>query len=86
MTDSEFRRLIEDLFHDEALVLGGMAEMHDLDDAFVTQLFGSLGRIRRQVLQRIGGTTKSGSHEPGRERGRRRPAIEDFLAQLDRHD
>ena len=84
MTHEEVHRLIEDLFQEEALVLGGLVEIHNMNDAFVDQLFSSLLRVRAHALARIGWIPESGQEPSGREQGRRRPAIEEFLAQLDR--
>jgi hypothetical protein len=84
VTRAEVHRLIEDLFQEEALVLGGLVEIHNVGDAFVEQLFRSLTRVREHALERIGWIPDAGPPQPGRQEARRRPAIEQFLSELHR--
>ena len=82
MTTSEVRELLDDIFEEEALVVGGLMEIHGASTAFVRQFFGSLEAIRAHALERLAGEARPPSPEPGP--GGSRPAIEEFLARLGR--
>ena len=83
MTTAEVRALLDDTFEEEALVLGGLMEIHGLSSVFVRQLFGSLQTIRAHALERLDGVAGSPPN-PDDVRGRTRPAIDEFLASLGR--
>ncbi len=83
---AEVRRLVDDLFEEEALVLGGLVAVHNLDDDLVWRLIKNLDVIRSKTLRRLEDETPdnidnvSGKHPnlcP-------HPAIEDFLLKLRR--
>ena len=86
MTRSDARRLINDLFEEEALIIGGLVAVHRLDDDLVWRLVKNLDVIRGKALRRIearedgggnGGATARPSLKP-------HPAIEDFLLAIRR--
>ena len=62
----EFRDLIDDLFEEEALVLGGLVAIHEVDDDLVWQLARSLDAIRRKALARLNQTEHVGGDDPSR--------------------
>jgi len=80
ITRTEARQLINDLFEEEALVIGGLVAVHRLDDDLVWRLVKNLDVIRGKALRRIeaggdggnGGATARPNLKP-------HPAIEDFL-------
>ena len=77
--------LIEDLFEEEALVIGGLVAVHEMDDEQVWRLITHLDVIRGRVLRRLQDTAPTDGKTP-----RRRltltphPAIENFLLSLRR--
>ena len=81
MTTAEVRQVLDELFEEEALVLGGLVEMHAVSDDFVEQLFRSLAMIRDHALERIGWASES-PPASDRVRNRPRPAVERFLSRL----
>ena len=84
MTRTEAKQLIDDLFEEEALVLGGLVAVHRLDDEIIWRLVKNLDAIRGKTLRRIEGR---GPDDPGSSGCcdlRPHPAIEDFLIKLRR--
>jgi len=78
VTDTKARELIDRLFEEEALAIGGLVAIHELDDALVRRLFQTLGVIRKRTLRRLrqnASTPESAGTTP-------HPAIEEFLASL----
>jgi len=54
IAEAEVRQLVDDLFEEEALVIGGLVAVHRLDDELVWRLMKSFDIIRSRFLQRIG--------------------------------
>lgn len=86
ISKAEARELINDLFEEEALVIGGLVAVHEMDDDLVWRLVKNLDVIRGKALRRLEG--KDAEEEP-RAPARRpnlkpHPAIEDFLLTLRR--
>ncbi len=83
---AEARELIDELFEEEALVLGGIVAVHAVDDDLVWRLVRNLDAIRGKALRRIA------AQEPDRVAGapaarpnlRPHPAIEEFLLKIRR--
>ena len=78
--------LIDDLFEEEALVIGGLVAVHEVNDDFVWRLVKNLDVIRRKALRRLEDRAYDESHNPPRRRPNLKPhpAIEDFLLSLRR--
>jgi len=81
---AEARQLINDLFEEEALVLGGLVAVHRLDDDLVWRLVKNLDAIRGRTLRRIEGRSTENAGFSGCCDLRPHPAIQDFLIQLRR--
>lgn len=86
ISNTEAKELINDLFEEEALVIGGLVAVHDVDDDLVWRLVKNLDVIRRKMLRRLedqGPADGEGlpSHRPNL---KPHPAIEDFLLSLRR--
>lgn len=84
ITKAEARELITDLFEEEALVIGGLVAVHEVDDDLVWRLVKNLDVIRGKILRRledkeIPDDTASPLH---RAHLKPHPAIEDFLLSL----
>ncbi|MBN2566027.1 MAG: hypothetical protein JXB46_09995 [Candidatus Eisenbacteria bacterium] len=88
MTTAEVRELITDLFEEEALVIGGMAAVHGLDDETIWRVVRNIDVIRGRILCRL--EAKAGITEPAsppcrpEPRTELHPAVEDFLLTLRR--
>ncbi len=82
----DVRELINDLFEEEALVIGGLVAVHEVDDDLVWRLVKNLDVIRGKVLRRL--EDKDGSAGAGvsvrRTDLKPHPAVEDFLLSLRR--
>ncbi len=78
---AEARSLIDDIFREEALVIGGLAANHGLDDDLVWRLVRNLEAIRGRVLRRLDDEPPLDETEPEREHPSMKPhpAISDFL-------
>jgi len=86
ISNAEAKDLINDLFEEEALVIGGLVAVHDVDDDLVWRLVKNLDVIRGKVLRRLEDKAPSGgdASPPRRPDLRPHPAIEDFLLSLRR--
>ena len=87
MTDSEILTLVDDLFEEEALAIGGLVELEGIPDQVVTRLFQCLSATREKTLRRIEGPARRHATQVGRRprNGEPHPAIEEFLAKLGRN-
>ncbi len=72
--------IIRDAFDDVALVIGGIAVLHNLDDDLVWTLMKRLDRIRVRLLRNLKGASAKESFEPGTQRPpRTHAAVDEFL-------
>ena len=80
----EARSLIDDIFREEALVIGGLVANHGLDDDLVWRLVRNLEAIRGRILRRLDDELPLDETVPERERPgvKPHPAISDFLCCL----
>jgi len=84
ISTSEARKLVNDLFEEEALVIGGLVAVSQVDDDLVWRLFRNLDVIRKRSLHRIethamvSGKKRTGS----RVNLKPHPAIEAFLSEI----
>ena len=81
----EVRQIIDDLFEEEALVIGGIIAVHEVDDDVVWRLVKNLDVIRGRFLRRIE-VRNTDEHEAAipRRHLKPHPAIEDFLLSIRR--
>ena len=86
ISKAEARDLINDLFEEEALVIGGLVAVHKLDDDLVWRLVTNLDVIRGKVLRRLDDEPPGddGKSWYRRQSMKPHPAIEDFLLSLRR--
>lgn len=84
VSKAQARSLIDDLFEEEALVIGGLVAIHDLDDDLVWRLVRSLGAIRSRTLRRLDDELPLDEIEQQHQRPnvKPHPAISDFLRSL----
>ncbi len=86
MSETDAKDLINDLFEEEALVIGGLVAVHDVDDDLVWRLVKNLDVIRRKVLRRLTDRAPAGGdalQEP-QPSLKPHPAVEEFLLTLRR--
>lgn len=83
---ADARDLINDLFEEEALVIGGLVAVHEIDDDLVWRLVKNLDVIRRKVLHRLEDKARVDGDvpQPREPNLKPHPAIEDFLLSLRR--
>jgi len=86
ISKAEVKDLINDLFAEAALVLGGLVALHKVEDDVVWRLVRSLDAIRRKFLRRLEDKDPDdeGGGPPKRPNLKPHPAIEDFLLSLRR--
>jgi len=86
ISTAEAKELINDLFEEEALVIGGLVAVHEVDDDQVWRLVKNLDVIRRKVLRRLEDKAPVDGDEPQARRPNLKPhpAIEHFLLSLRR--
>ena len=86
ISKTEVKDLINDLFAEAALVLGGLVALHKVEDDVVWRLVRSLDAIRRKFLRRLEDKDPDdeGGGPPKRPNLKPHPAIEDFLLSLRR--
>ena len=86
ISEAEVKRLIDDVFEEEALLLGGLVAVHGLDDDFVWRYIKNLDVIRDNALGALDDSEPI-SVDVNPVRGpdlKPHPAIEDFLLKLRR--
>ena len=86
ISKAEARELINDLFEEEALVIGGLVAVHRVEDDLVWRLVKNLDVIRGKALRRIEAKDgqSAGNNAAPRPNLKPHPAIEDFLLNLRR--
>ena len=86
ISKAEARDLINDLFEEEALVIGGLVAVHVVDDDLVWRLVKSLDVIRGKILRRIEDeeSEREITHQCHGNNGKPHPAIEEFLLSVRR--
>jgi hypothetical protein len=86
ITKAEARQLIDDLFEEEALLIGGLVAVHEMDDDLVWRLVKNLDVIRGKALRRLEDRPPSDEDRPPVRRPNLKPhpAVEDFLLSLRR--
>ena len=86
ISKTEAKELINDLFEEEALVIGGLAAVHKVEDDVIWRLIKNLDVIRRKILRRLDDQDPDdeGGGPPKRPNLKPHPAIEDFLLSLRR--
>lgn len=86
ISKAEAKGLVNDLFEEEALVIGGLVAVHRLDDDLVWRLVKSLDVVRGRFLRRVDDQEASdnGKGPSPRPNLRPHPAIEDFLLNIRR--
>jgi len=73
--------LVRDAFDDVALVVGGVAVLHHLDDDLTWTLMKRLDRIRVRLLRDLNGQSRRDEFEaPVAKPPRVHPAVDEFLA------
>lgn len=84
ISKAEARALINDLFEEEALVIGGLVAVHVVDDDLVWRLVKCLDVVRGKILRRIEDEESADESAPQLHRPNLKPhpAIEDFLLSL----
>ena len=86
ITQDRAKRLITHVVREQAMVLGGLAALDEIDDEAVWRLIRSLEAIRLRALRRVDqlqedkGQEEGGTEPPPRPH----PAIEEFLRRLGR--
>jgi len=79
ISKSDVRELIDALFEEEALVIGGLVAVHRLDDDLVWRLMRNLDVVRGRFLRRIEAQDSGESAAPAAPNLKPHPAIEDFI-------
>ncbi len=85
MTGAAVDRIIQDLFVQEALLIGGLVAFYQPDDEFVWKLTQNLNVLRQRFARRVRRTHQPGrSSSPMRPNLKPHPAIQQFLRELRR--
>ncbi len=81
ITKADAKALINDLFEEEALVIGGLVAVYELDDELVWRLIKNLDVIRGKMLRRLEDQASVDAEGPPARRPmlKPHPAIEEFL-------
>jgi hypothetical protein len=83
LTETETKVMVDDLFEEEALALGGLVVIHEVPDDLVWRFIKTLDTLRERIHRQI--ESKSKSEAPIRHPNLHpHPAIEDFLLKLRR--
>ena len=81
ISKADAKALINDLFEEEALVIGGLVAVYEVDDDLVWRLIKNLDVIRGKILRRL--EDQAPADVPLRRPNLKpHPAIEEFLRSL----
>lgn len=80
----EAKNLINDIFEEVALVIGGLAAVYEMDDDPIWRLMKNLDVIRGKALRRFDDRDTRDEAPEGRPNLKPHPAIEDFLRNVRR--
>lgn len=83
MDQGQFQDLLDDVFEEEALAIGGLAVIHTIDSRVIDDLMSDLAEIRRRALKRL--TTDCAISNSSRPPLTPHPAISRFLTYLGRN-
>lgn len=80
----EARQIVNDLFEEEALILGGLFAVHRSDDDLIWRLMKSLESLRARTLRRIADSDQPPSESRNADMPDMapHPAVEAFLARI----
>lgn len=86
ISKAEAKELINDLFEEEALAIGGLVAVHQIDDDLVWRLVKNFDVIRGKILRRLEDKAPGDGDgtPPRRTNLKPHPAIEEFLLALRR--
>ena len=84
LSKDEAKELLRDLFEEEALVIGGLVAVHEVEDDLVWRLMKSLDAIRTKTFRRLDETDPPDEPAAARPHLEPHPAIEEFLLKLRR--
>lgn len=84
ISKTEAKGLVNDLFEEEALILGGLVAVHRVDDDLVWRIVKNLDVIRGKVLRRIEDRDADDGAAAKRPNLKPHPAVEDFILSIRR--
>lgn len=86
MSSKRIRQLINEIFEEEALAIGGLLAIQNIDDDLVWRLVRNLDSIRHRALKRVDAVEVDGEENASRFRidTKPHPAIQDFLLAIRR--
>ena len=83
MSSDDVRSLLDDLFEEIGLALGGLVALHPVADVVIRRLCDALTSIRRRAVARVTGESPRPRLADRQRMNEPHPAIEEFLARLD---
>lgn len=83
LTKETAKQLILDLFEEQALVIGGLVAVHEVDDDLVWRLMKNLDVIVGKAMDRLNDRENDPKSAP-QVNAKPHPAIEEFLLKLRR--
>jgi len=86
VTETEVQELLNELFEQQALSLGGLVALHGMDDELVWRLVKNLDVIRTRFKRRVSVKSRKRAGDTAllRPSTRPHPAIQHFLSRLRR--
>ena len=81
ISKADAKALVNDLFEEEALVIGGLVAVYEVDDDLVWRLIKNLDVIRGKILRRLEDQAPADA-PPRRPNLTPHPAIEEFLRSI----
>ena len=84
LSEAKVKRTIQELFEEQALVIGGLLPFHEVDDEFVWKLLKGLDVVRNSAVRQLSGSPPMTSFGDRRKKLTLtpHPAVEDFLAKV----
>ena len=84
ISEAKAKRIIQELFEEQALVIGGLLPFHEVDDEFIWKLLKGVDVVRNSAIRQLDGSPPMMSFGDRRKKLTLSPlpAVEDFLTKL----
>lgn len=82
LSQHEVKLLINDIFEEEALIIGGMAVIKKIEDDNVVRIIRNFDLLRNKFLQKIDAQSQSPEEMYLKDNQRLHPAIQEFIKKL----
>ena len=86
LSETKAKRIIQEVFEEQALVIGGLLPFHEVDDEFIWKLLKGVDVVRNNAIRQLSGAPPVPSYGDRLKKLSLapHPAVEDFLSKLEK--